>query len=47
MDNLARDLQQPLEDLDRKIKPFMYEPENEHNEEFVYKFSDQRKPHEN
>jgi hypothetical protein len=40
MDNLARDLQQPLEDLDRKIKPFMYESNDERNEEFVYNFSD-------
>lgn len=40
MDNLARDLQQPLEDLDRKIKPFMYESNDERNEEFVYDFSD-------
>ena len=42
MDNLARDLQQPLEDLDRKIKPFMYESEDERNEEFVYNFSDKQ-----
>ena len=46
MDNLARDLQQPLEDLDRKIKSFMYESQDEHNEEFVYNFSDQHKSHE-
>ncbi len=44
MDNLARDLQQPLEDLDRKIKPFMYESDDENHEEFVYKFSDKDRP---
>ncbi len=46
MDNLARDLQQPLEDLDRKIKPFMYETQDEHNEEFVYDFWNNQKFHE-
>jgi hypothetical protein len=40
MDDLARDLQQPLEDLDREIKPFMYPSDDENSEEFVYKFSD-------
>lgn len=40
MDNLAHDLQQPLEDLDRKIKPYMYESENMAQEEFVYDFAD-------
>ena len=43
MDNLARDLQQPLEDLDRKIKPFLYENDNKNHEEFIYKFTDQQK----
>lgn len=36
MENLARDLQQPLEDMDRKIKPFLYDDEDEHNNEFVH-----------
>lgn len=40
MDNLARDLQQPLEDLDRKIKPFMYDTDDDRHEEFVYDFWD-------
>jgi hypothetical protein len=44
MDDLARDLQQPLEDLDREIKPFMYNSDDENSEEFVYKFSNSNSP---
>ena len=36
MDNLARDLQQPLEDMDRKIKPFLYDDGDENTNEFVH-----------
>lgn len=40
IDDLSRDLQQPLENLDREIKPFMYDENDERNEEFIYKFDD-------
>lgn len=36
MDDLARDLQQPLEDMDRKMKPFFYESNDDRHEEFVH-----------
>ncbi len=40
MNDLANDLQQPIEDLDRKMKPFLYEEEDERNKEFLYKLDD-------
>ena len=36
MEDLARDLQQPLEDMDRKMKPFIYDDDNENNREFIH-----------
>ena len=36
MDDLARDLQQPLEDMDRKMKPFVYDDDDDRNQEFVH-----------
>ena len=36
MDDLARDLQQPLEDMDRRMKPFLYDDGDERTQEFVH-----------
>ncbi len=36
MEDLAHDLQQPLEDMDRKMKPFLYDDDDERNQEFVH-----------
>ena len=36
MDDLARDLQQPLEDMDRRMKPFLYDDDDERTQEFVH-----------
>jgi hypothetical protein len=40
MDDLSHDLKQPLEDLDSKMKPFMYEEDDERHKDFTYKFTD-------
>lgn len=44
MDDLARDLQQPLEDMDRKMKPFVYDDDDDRNQEFVHTLG-QNHPH--
>lgn len=36
MDDLARNLQQPLEDMDRKMKPFLYDEEDERQQQFIH-----------
>ena len=40
MNDLANDLQQPIEDLDRKMKPFLYEEDDDRNKEFLYKLDE-------
>lgn len=40
MSDLARDLQQPLEDMDRKMKPFLYDEEDERSKPFIHTLHD-------
>ncbi len=42
MQELSWYLQQPLEDLDRKIKPYMYDEDDERNQEVTYNFRDEK-----
>lgn len=42
MESLATDLQQPLEDLDKKMKPLLYSPYDERSEEFVLRLDDDK-----
>ena len=40
MQDLARDLQQPLEDMDMRMKPFLYEDWDERQQQFIHQLDD-------
>ncbi|AKH32558.1 hypothetical protein XF24_00196 [candidate division SR1 bacterium Aalborg_AAW-1] len=40
MQDLARDLQQPLEDMDMRMKPFLYEDGDERQQQFIHQLDD-------